>query len=232
MELHLGYLTWPELLVRVGLAFLTGAVLGWEREQHGRAAGLRTTLLVCLASCVAMILSEYLYVRSGPISGGWHPDPARLGAGILTGMGFLGAGAIIREGRSVRGVTTAALLWFAAVLGLVYGSGYLVLGLVGLALGWVALHLLVVLERRIHSDWYSDLSVTVRHPGATDEEILHHLQELGLKATTAELDYDVVKGERTLTYRLELKRGDLVGLPTRVVQRLQDLPGLTQIRWH
>src|SRR5437763_16734032 len=90
----------------------------------------------------------------------WGPDPARLGAGILTGIGFLGAGTILRHANVIRGVTTAASLWFVTVLGLAFGSGQIALGLIGLVLGLVALHLLPRIERYIDSDWYATLSVT------------------------------------------------------------------------
>src|SRR5688500_5532489 len=129
---------WTDILVRVGMAFLTGFILGFERESHGRAAGLRTTVLVCVAAAIAAMLSDLFYAES--LSGGnrpsttWHPDPARLGAGILTGIGFLGAGVIVRQGNLVRGVTTASQIWFVTILGLCYGSGQLLLGFIGLVI--------------------------------------------------------------------------------------------------
>lgn len=89
----------PEILLRIGLTLVAGFILGIERERHGRAAGLRTTLLVSLSACAVMIISDSFYVKSLAIVGSepaWHPDPARLAAGALSGMGFLGAGVIIR----------------------------------------------------------------------------------------------------------------------------------------
>src|SRR5690606_29104215 len=116
-------LPWEVVLLRLGLAAMAGAIVGLERESHGRAAGLRTTMLVCVSAAVAMLVSHALFVASTGPGISWRPDPARLAAGILTGMGFLGGGAIIREGNMVRGVTTAAALWFVTVLGLAFGSG-------------------------------------------------------------------------------------------------------------
>src|SRR4051812_46537490 len=101
-----------DLVLRLGAALVASAAIGLERESHGRAAGLRTTVLVGVAAAIAMGLSEapYLGVASSG-TGTWRPDPMRLAAGVLTGMGFLGAGTIIKEGNMVRGVTTAATLW-------------------------------------------------------------------------------------------------------------------------
>src|SRR3954447_26802595 len=113
-----------EMGLRLTAAFLTGFIVGWERQTRGRPAGLRTTILTCVASTVAMILSEILFVESSAATatGSWRPDPARLAAGILTGIGFLGAGTILRHENVIRGVTTAATLWIVAVLGLAFGA--------------------------------------------------------------------------------------------------------------
>src|SRR5438874_10223200 len=88
-----------QMLLRLLVAFLAGFVVGWERESHGRPAGLRTTILACVASAAAMIVSQILFVESAAVTttSSWRPDPARLGAGILTGIGFLGAGTILRH---------------------------------------------------------------------------------------------------------------------------------------
>src|SRR5882724_4853546 len=107
-------LTFSEILLRILCAFFAGFIVGFERSERGRPAGLRTTILTCVVSAMVMIISEKLFVESGAaVAGGnWRPDPARLGAGVLTGIGFLGAGTIMRQENIVRGVTTAACLWF------------------------------------------------------------------------------------------------------------------------
>src|SRR5439155_9531173 len=153
-------LTYLDMFLRVLAAFGAGLIVGWERESHGRPAGLRTTILACVASAVAMIISEILFVESAAAAGtaNWRPDPARLGAGILTGIGFLGAGTILRHANFVRGVTTAASLWFVTVLGLTFGSGEFALGVIGVGLALVALFILPRFERYIDTDWYSTLS--------------------------------------------------------------------------
>src|SRR3954463_12362952 len=96
-----------EIVLRVVLAMAAGIVLGLERETHGRAAGFRTTIIVCLAAALAMIISEIAFTGGSAPNGSWRPAPMRLAAGLLAGMGFLGAGTIVRHENIVRGVTTA-----------------------------------------------------------------------------------------------------------------------------
>src|SRR5438552_11693863 len=118
-------LSWPEVLGRLALAAALGAVLGFERELREREAGLRTHLLVSLGSALFTIVSAYGF-REFLTSGQSvvRADPTRIAAQIVTGIGFLGAGAIIRQGLAIRGLTTAATLWVVAAIGLAAGAGY------------------------------------------------------------------------------------------------------------
>jgi putative Mg2+ transporter-C (MgtC) family protein len=118
-------LDWPEVLLRLALAGVLGASIGLERELREREAGLRTHLLVCVGSALFTIVSAYGF-RDFLLHGGSvvRADPTRIAAQIVTGIGFLGAGAIIRQGLSVRGLTTAATLWVVAAIGVAAGAGY------------------------------------------------------------------------------------------------------------
>ncbi len=133
-------LSWQEIALRLALAFAAGGLIGFNRTEHGRPAGLRTTILVCLAACVSMIQVNLLLPLAGR-----HPDSfvmndlMRLPLGILTGMGFIGGGAILRKGDLVLGVTTAATLWFVTVIGLCIGGGQLGLGIAGTLIGMLVL---------------------------------------------------------------------------------------------
>src|SRR5436305_5182622 len=118
-------LSWAEVLGRVALAAALGAVLGLERELRDREAGLRTHLLVSVGSALFTIVSAYglkEFLTSG--ANVVRADPTRIAAQSVTGIGFLGAGAIIREGLSIRGLTTAATLWVVAAIGMACGAGY------------------------------------------------------------------------------------------------------------
>lgn len=109
-----------EIFARMLLAVLLGGFIGYERENTNRPAGFRTHILVCAGSALVMITSEFL-VRKYSISA---VDPARLGAQVISGIGFLGAGTIIRDGFNVRGLTTAASLWAVSCVGIAVGSGF------------------------------------------------------------------------------------------------------------
>lgn len=113
------------IIIKLLLAALCGALIGMEREKHGRPAGLRTHLLVALASCLMMIISESFYLKYGEVRGTnfLQIDPSRIAAQIVAGIGFIGAGVILKDGMSVRGLTTAACLWLAAAIGMGFGMG-------------------------------------------------------------------------------------------------------------
>ena len=126
------HLTIPasDICIRLFCAVLTGILIGWDRSRHGLAAGLRTMMLVSLAACVSMIQVNMLL----PLTGKAHDsfivmDLMRLPLGTLSGMGFIGAGTVLRRDNFVIGVTTAAAMWFVTVLGLCSGGGQIVLGM-------------------------------------------------------------------------------------------------------
>ena len=134
------------VIVRLLLAVILGGLIGFEREVRRRSAGLRTHILVSLGSCLIMLTSLYLfdiYKSSVPL------DPARIAAGVVTGIGFLGAGAIIRSGEAVRGLTTAATLWLVAGIGLGVGCGFYLASLITAVLAIAVLYFLRRLERVI-----------------------------------------------------------------------------------
>jgi putative Mg2+ transporter-C (MgtC) family protein len=225
-----------EILIRVGLAALAGFILGFERERHGRAAGLRTTLLVTVSACVVMIISDSFYLSSlrdtkGALS--WHPDPARLAAGALSGMGFLGAGVIIKQSSTlVLGVTTAATLWLATVVGLCFGAGALGIGLLGTAISGVVLFIMPGLEHYIDNDWYSDLSLKV-DPVVTDtRKLVATIEGFGIKIKGIDLEEDVDSPERRVTFHLKYKKSGHMRLAMDVTTAFRSLPGVRSVHWH
>ncbi|MDB6027809.1 MAG: hypothetical protein JWM68_4032 [Verrucomicrobiales bacterium] len=223
-----------DILARIGMAFLTGFILGLERESHGRAAGLRTTVLVCMAAAMAGILSDQFYSNSfdgAYHSTNWHPDPARLGAGILTGIGFLGAGVILRQGNVVRGVTTASLIWFTTILGLCYGMGHLLLGFIGLLLAVFTVFFLRYIEGLIKRDWYAFLNITTTLDGVSVGEINKLLKELHIVIKNVEYTHDAVQKTRTIRCSLRFKKVQLIELPERVSNALMQAKGVLQIDW-
>ena len=149
-----------QIIIRLVLAFVLGGLIGFERELHGRAAGLRTHILVCLGSSLIMLTSMhmfYLYREVATI------DPARIAAGVITGIGFLGAGTIIRFKASVRGLTTAASLWAVAGVGLAIGSGFYLGAYVTSAIVLFVLFFLTRLEKAlVRKDWYKGIAVETK----------------------------------------------------------------------
>ncbi|RLF75841.1 MAG: hypothetical protein DRN42_02155, partial [Thermoplasmata archaeon] len=127
-----------EIVIRLLLAALMGGIIGLERERKRSTAGLRTHMLVSLGSSLLMILSILIPERlSGTANYG---DSIRLAAGVVTGIGFLGAGTIIKHGSTVRGLTTAASIWAASALGLTIGAGFLLVGAMALLMILIALY--------------------------------------------------------------------------------------------
>jgi putative Mg2+ transporter-C (MgtC) family protein len=123
-----------DLALRLVVAAVLGAVVGLEREIHDHPAGMRTHLLVSLGSALFTVLSIYGFVGTLPPTESTAPDPTRIAAQIVTGIGFLGAGAIIKYGTSIRGLTTAGSLWATAAIGMAAGAGQVVVALVGTAI--------------------------------------------------------------------------------------------------
>jgi putative Mg2+ transporter-C (MgtC) family protein len=145
-----------DILTRLLVASLLGGLVGLERDIHGREAGLRTHLLVSLGAAVFMILSEFVAGRAT----GAFSDPGRIAAQIVTGIGFLGAGAIIKEGVNVRGLTTAACLWTVAAVGMAAGSASYTVAALTTVIALVCLIALKRFERFYSKDSYRSLTVT------------------------------------------------------------------------
>ena len=173
-------LTWFDLTLRLGLTLFAGAVIGFNRGERGRPAGLRTTMLVCLAASLSMIEVNELLGVSGKAPNSYVVlDLMRLPLGILSGMGFIGAGAIIHRENLAVGVTTAATLWFTTMLGLCIGGGQLGLGLVALAIGMVILCGLKWVEEHGGRDRLGTLIVVFETPGMNEGEVVRILDAKG-----------------------------------------------------
>lgn len=222
-----------EVGLRFACCFVSAFFLGVERETHGRAAGLRTLLLVSLSACAAMALSGHFYEAYQPSGGGWRPDPARLAAGVLSGMGFIGAGVIIRQqNHMIRGVTTAATLWMATLSGLCFGSGLIGLGFLVNCLGFVILTFGPILEARIQNDWYATVVVRSQTSGAPVEVVESALGAIHLQVKGLELSEDLAKEERTTTLRLKFKKDARLSAPALAVRQLRELPGVLAVSWN
>jgi putative Mg2+ transporter-C (MgtC) family protein len=194
-----------EILFRLIAALAAGGLIGLERSHRGRPAGFRTHALVCLSSGLLMLVTVY--------ESHWMPreaaarvvlDPTRMAQGIMTGIGFVGAGAIIKEGLTVRGLTTAASIWITAAIGILMGVGFYFAAVIGTVLTLGTLSAFRWIERRLPTESYALFMVRFAREAVLDEAALRQL--------IAEHDLDL----HNLSYRL---RGDVGQFEYRMVLR-------------
>jgi putative Mg2+ transporter-C (MgtC) family protein len=227
MPLHI---TLTDALVRLACTLIAGAVIGYNRGEHGKAAGLRTTMLVCLAAAVAMLQVNYLLPLAGRPAGSFvMNDLMRFPLGILTGVGFIGGGAILRRRNVVTGVTTAATLWFVTVIGLCFGGGQIMLGALATAVGAFVLWAVRAIDRPMVRAFRARLTVTVDASAAVDERLRERLRQNGLTitATTVEIAPDY----RTYVYEVLENRTEAASSVPAFVDVLAHEPGVRTLCW-
>src|SRR5437660_11236526 len=144
------------MLIRVAAALVVGALIGFERTFHGRPAGFGTHALVCLASALLMLVTVYqsAWMTAVPLEA-IRTDPTRMAQGIMTGIGFLGAGVIFKEGLTVRGLTTAASIWVTASIGILVGIGFWFPAVLGTLSTLAVLSIFRAIEHRLPSEFYA-----------------------------------------------------------------------------
>ena len=186
------------IFLELVLASLLGGILGAERGRKGSAAGLRTHLLVALGSAAFMEMSRWIPTAIPPtLLGGDHPsDPARLAAQIIPGIGFLGAGAILRDGLTIKGLTTAATLWVAASIGMAAGGGFI---LISLMITGIALTALFAEEYLDHGRRQERVLILHVPMSASVEHIKKIISNMNLSVVRYDYKIDMVKNEATLT---------------------------------
>src|SRR5215470_423838 len=164
------------MIGRVLLALVLGGLLGMERTLHGRAAGFRTHALVCLASALLIMAAVYQgRWMSTNVIGTITIDPTRTAQGIMTGIGFLGAGVIFKEGLTVRGLTTAASIWITAAIGIQVGIGFYFAAVLGAAATLAVLALFLAVERRMPAELYMYHEVCFSRDSIMGEEALRNV---------------------------------------------------------
>ena len=223
---------WPAIALRLLLTILAGGVLGIERSKTGHPAGLRTTLLVTLAASVSMIQMNLLIPTNGKPSDSYAVmDLMRLPLGILTGVGFIGAGAIVRKGSMVIGITTAATMWIATVVGLCLGGGQLILGSTTTAIGYLVLHGLSKFENSLEQYQNAELRLLTSDVDFSLDQLRQRLEAAGLHVSS--LSVAEFKAERRKEFGCELRwptaKGDAAVPP--VIQQLEQLPGMIELNW-
>ena len=217
------------ILVRVLAALIAGASIGFERTFHGRPAGFRTHSLVCLASSLLMLVTVYQnqWMIVVPLDA-IRTDPTRMAQGIMTGIGFLGAGVIFKEGLTVRGLTTAASIWVTAAIGILIGIGFYFAATVGTVATLAILAAFRFIERRLPAEFYAHHSLTFERGAVMAEGDLRRLiGEHGF--SIAHLSYRLRDSGKLFQYGMVIKSGDRRNAEA-LAQHLCQLPEVLEFR--
>lgn len=215
-----------EIILRLFLGALLGGIIGFERHTHGRPAGFRTQILVCVASVLLMIISEYYHHLSYMNPSYVRVDPIRLAAGAMTGVGFLGAGVIVKTGVNVQGLTTAACIWIVSAIGLAIGGGLYLAGVISFVITYFSLWFLRAVEDRMPGLSYKFMSVVMKNEGDINS-LTSVLQRLG--STVSEIDYERNLEKMESEYRITFayKDGGSIGTILNEVSALQFVKKVT-----
>lgn len=192
------------ILIRLGLALLAGAIIGLERAFHGRPAGLRTHSLVCVSSSLLMLLTAFQWdlLVGAPVST-IRVDPTRMGQGIMTGIGFLGAGVIMREKLTIRGLTTAASIWMTAAIGILIGMGFFSAGFFATFMTLIILGAFGAIERKMPTRHFGRLKVSFKRQDIMERDALiefirlHNIRE-------SNLSYDLDNETNLFQYQMTI----------------------------
>jgi len=181
-------LTEVDMIIRLCLGFAAGAIIGFERSSRHQVAGLRTHILIATGSTLLMLLSVYLPQHFNISERGG--DPGRIAAQVVSGIGFLGAGAIIRLGNNIRGLTTAASLWFVAAIGLAIGGGMFLIAGLALVLGLITLMLLNLVEKKLFpSVKYKLLEISYKNNNSGTREALDIIHNYGIEIQSMDVNH-------------------------------------------
>jgi putative Mg2+ transporter-C (MgtC) family protein len=228
MDVHI---TAFDVALRLGLTLLACALVGFNRSQRGRTAGLRTTMLVGLAAAAAMVEANLLLGtdQEGP-AGYIRMDVMRLPLGVLSGIGFIGAGAIVKRHDLVQGVTTAATLWIITVVGIVFGGGQLTLGCALTVIVFIVLWLLKLAEDRMRQEQRGLLVLTVTGPSPSDAELRTAISSGGHRIAAWSPAYEA-DGRRGLFIDVAWRERGVEPLPPPFVEALARTPGVERAEW-
>ncbi|MBA4375728.1 MAG: hypothetical protein C0401_06095 [Anaerolinea sp.] len=186
-----------EIVLRLGLAALLGMIVGYERERQNQPAGLRTHTILAIGSCLAMTISINIAMQFQPMVP--NGDPGRLAAQVISGIGFLGAGAILRYGTSVKGLTTATSLWTIAIVGLAVGAGHYFAGMATTGMLLIILVLLNVLEKKLIRAYETiTVTVTARSNPNLVEDLLAMYKGLKKKVLSVSVESDIPQDALTV----------------------------------
>jgi len=218
------HITELDMVLRLGLGFLAGAVMGFERSSRRQVAGLRTHILISLGSTLLMLLSIWIPQQFFDMKSG---DPGRIAAQVVSGIGFLGAGAIIRLGNNIRGLTTAASLWFVAAIGLAVGAGLFLAAAIAEAVGLFTLLVLGKIELKIFpSERLQILEVFFKTSIPDMQDVMEILKVSKIRIQSV----NIVSGTKNKSSKLIL----MAGIPTNIdialiSQNIKSIEGVVKV---
>lgn len=224
-------LTWSDVAIRLACTVVAGFLVGFDRDERGKPAGIRTNVLVCLAASLSMILANAMLGTSGKNASSFiQLDLMRLPLGILSGMGFIGAGAILRKGEMVLGVTTAATLWMVTMLGICFGAGKILLGTAALVLTLFTLWGLKVVERHLSQEHRGSLSIV-----SSGEELSRELRGLvkqsGMRVHAWSVDVSRESARVTVECELRWQARPREHAEPALIESLRQRPDVERLRW-
>ena len=226
------HVTWPDIALRLFLSVVAGALIGLNRDINGKPAGMRTTILVAMAATLAMLQADMLLGTSGRATDSFAVlDLMRLPLGILSGIGFIGAGVILRHGGGVTGVTTAASLWFVTVDGLCIGGGQIALAILALIVALAVLAMLKPLELRLPRWHVGDLWIGLAADGPAITEIQARLTQGGVVSQSEDIEYDATGRVTQVRLRVRFRAGTAAADIPAVAGQLAALPGVGGVKW-
>jgi len=217
------------ITMRVLGAVLIGGMIGMERTYHGRPAGFRTHALVCVASTLLMIVTVYQgqWMHAVPV-GGIQTDPTRMAQGIMTGIGFLGAGVIFKEGLTVRGLTTAASIWVTSAIGILVGVGFYFLAVLGALAALLILSVFRFIESKLPSEFYAHHMLRFERSSVMPEDKMREMiASHGF--SIANLSSRLSDGGKVFEYRMVLRSRDRKSAED-LSQHLRGLPDVIEFR--
>lgn len=215
-----------EILLRLGLAAVLGMIVGYERERQNQPAGLRTHAILAVGSCLAMTISINLSMQFLPVVP--NGDPARLAAQVISGIGFLGAGAILRYGTNVKGLTTATSLWTVAIVGLAVGAGHYFSAAGTTIAVLIILVLLSLLEKRAIPTFMISHVIVTAHENPNLVELMQEVfKQLDKKILSMGIEADPIKKQLTVAMVIKTLENDPL---TDLRKAIEEIPGITHYK--
>lgn len=214
-------ITWQTSLFRMFISFIIGAIVGIERESHNQPAGLRTHILISIGSTIVMLLSIYIPQTYPNFQNG---DPGRIAAQVVSGIGFLGAGAIMRFGTDVKGLTTAASIWTVAALGLAIGAGMFTISIIGVVIVVFALTIMDSFEKRFFKERsLKKIGMSVKKKDADIQTLKEILKTLDIKVVSTGVERHINDATDRITFLVGVTK--MVNIK-KLTELLDQYPGM------